>query len=101
MKSELIENKGYNLSIHEYNGYKIFRGRSCYPFHIEKDGIIFYYKLKMSLNKIIKLIDENKIFDYYTFCHSGRKEDEKNYKSYEEYKKHCEEIYKKGMEKFI
>ena len=59
MKSELIENKGYNLSIHEYKGYKIFRGRSCNPFHIEKDGIIFYYKLKMSLNKIIKLIDEN------------------------------------------
>lgn len=55
----------------------------------------------MTLNKIIKLIDENKIFDYYTFCHSGDKNEEKNYKNYEEYKKHCEEIYKKGMEKFI
>lgn len=23
------------------------------------------------------------------------------YKNYEEYKKHCEEIYRKGMEKFL
>ena len=68
---ELLYN-GYIQSSHEYKGYLIWRTHSSQPFRIKKDGSIWDFKLKndkgynkISLNKIIELIDNDNLDEFY------------------------------------